>query len=76
MADHIFVKPGNKTEKNGGSYQECEIENDGSIQRYKKFCTIRDDEKAPATDKPGRLWVCLYRTPNNGESSSSESVRF
>ena len=75
MSQHIFVFPGELVKKDGGSYQECEIDKNGNIRRFLKYCTIKDKEKAPATSASGHQWVLLYRTPDNGRPVSSEKIR-
>lgn len=36
-------------------------------RRIKRYCTIRDNEYAPPTSASGRVWVQIYRTPDNQE---------
>ncbi|PYC20239.1 hypothetical protein DMO17_18755 [Aquipseudomonas alcaligenes] len=67
--DNVLLAPGDKTERNGGSFQECTINPySGSLTgRYGRYCTIRDFEKAPPTSKPGRYWLQIFKTPDNTE---------
>lgn len=65
----IYVAPNNLVGRDGGSFQECDINttNHTIIKNYGRYCTIRDNEKAPPTSKPGRFWHQIYRTPDNTE---------
>lgn len=65
----IYVGPGQKVQRDGGSFQEVSIDIFTHIvkNRYGRYCTIRDHEQAPATSKPGRHWLQIYRTPDNTE---------
>ena len=65
----IDVAPNNSVERNGGSFQECDINTNTHTvtKEYGRYCTIRDHENAPPTSKPGRFWHQIYRTPDNTE---------
>lgn len=65
----IYVAPGNKVERDGGSFQECKMNttNHTVVARYGWYCTIRDHEIAPPTSTAGRHWLQIYRTPDNTE---------
>lgn len=58
------VKPGDRVGRDGGSYQEI---SSSVLTKYGRYCTIRDNEIAPPTSKPGRIWMQIYRTPDNTE---------
>lgn len=65
----IYVAPNNSVGRNGGSFQECDINTSTHTvtKEYGRYCTIRDNENAPPTSKPGRFWHQIYRTPDNTE---------
>ncbi len=65
----IYVGPGRVVGRDGGSFQEVSMDtqNHTVIARYGRYCTIRDNEQAPATSKPNRYWLQIYRTPDNTE---------
>ena len=65
----IYVTPNHRVGRDGGSFQECKMNtNDHTIvQRYGRYCTIRDNESAPPTSTAGRHWLQIYRTPDNTE---------
>ncbi|NQD80222.1 hypothetical protein HP436_08510 [Pseudomonas sp. CrR14] len=63
----IYVAPGIKVARNGGSFQECTMNGSSVKQKHGRYCTIRDNEIAPPTSKPGRHWVQIFRTPDNTE---------
>ena len=52
----IYVGPHSKVGRNGGSFQECDINttNHTVTRKYGRYCTIRDNEYAPPTSVPGR----------------------
>lgn len=63
------VAPGNRIGRSGGSFQEVTLNatKTGVISKHGRYCTIRDNEQAPPTSKPGRHWLQIYRTPDNTE---------
>lgn len=63
----IYVAPGNKVGRDGGSFQECTMSGNVVVTKYGRYCTIRDNEIAPATSKPSRHWLQIFRTPDNTE---------
>ncbi|WAG27170.1 hypothetical protein EEA47_12835 [Vibrio alginolyticus] len=65
----IYVAPGNKVGRDGGSFQECQMNtsNHTVIKKYGRYCTIRDNELAPPTSAAGRHWLQIFRTPDNTE---------
>ena len=65
----IYVGPHSKVGRNGGSFQECDINttNHTITRKYGRYCTIRDNEYAPPTSVPGRHWLQIFRTPDNTE---------
>lgn len=65
----IYVAPGNRVGRDGGSFQECKMntENHTVVAKYGRYCTIRDHELAPPTSTAGRHWLQIYRTPDNTE---------
>ncbi|PHS59766.1 MAG: hypothetical protein COB00_17370 [Alcanivorax sp.] len=65
----IYVSPGRLVKRNGGSFQEAEINTltNTITRRYGRYCTIKDNEQAPPTSNPGRYWVQIFRTPDNTE---------
>lgn len=65
----IYVRPGTFLERDGGSFQEVDINTSTHriTHEYGLYCTIRDYEKAPPTSKPGRFWHQIFRTPDNTE---------
>lgn len=65
----IYVGPGGLVKRNGGSFQEVTMNtaNHIVITKHGRYCTIRDNEQAPPTSKPGRHWLQIYRTPDNTE---------
>ena len=65
----IYVAPGNKVGRDGGSFQECKMNtaNHTIVAKYGRYCTIRDHELAPPTSTAGRHWLQIYRTPDNTE---------
>lgn len=65
----IYVPPGERIGRDGGSFQECTMNTSDHtvITRHGRYCTIRDNEQAPPTSKPARHWVQIYRTPDNTE---------
>ena len=65
----IYVGPGSRIGRDGGSFQECVMNtNNHSVTlRYGRYCTIRDNEQAPPTSQAGRHWIQIYRTPDNTE---------
>lgn len=66
-----YVTPGQVLGRDGGSFQECEMDLTGDKATIKKkhgrYCTIRDEEKVPPTSTTGRYWVQIFRTPDNTE---------
>ncbi|PCC14021.1 hypothetical protein CIK86_12580 [Pseudoalteromonas sp. JB197] len=65
----IYIKPSEEVGRDGGSFQECTMDtvNHRIVQEHGRYCTIRDNEKAPPTSKPQRHWVQIFRTPDNTE---------
>jgi hypothetical protein len=65
----IYVGPGQKVQRDGGSFQEVTMNTTTNmvVARYGRYCTIRDQEQAPATSKPNRHWLQIFRTPDNTE---------
>lgn len=65
----IYVSPGQKVGRDGGSFQETSINTQTHVvvSKYGRYCTIRDHEVAPPTSKPSRHWLQIYRTPDNTE---------
>lgn len=65
----IYVAPGNLVDRDGGSFQEVTMNtsNHSVTARHGRYSTIRDNEKAPPTSKPGRHWLQVFRTPDNTE---------
>ncbi len=65
----IYVKPSELVGRDGGSFQECTMNTSTHtiVQEHGRYCTIRDNEKAPPTSKPNRHWVQIFRTPDNTE---------
>ncbi|MNC74200.1 hypothetical protein D3C75_1255150 [compost metagenome] len=65
----IYVSPGYRVGRDGGSFQEVTMNttNHTVTARHGRYCTIRDNEQAPATSRPGRHWLQIYRTPDNTE---------
>ncbi|GGP72023.1 hypothetical protein GCM10009347_41010 [Shewanella algicola] len=65
----IYIAPGNKVNRDGGSFQECKMNttNHTITTKYGRYCTIRDHEIAPPTSTAGRHWLQIYRTPDNTE---------
>ena len=65
----IYVGPHSKVGRNGGSFQECDINttNHTVTRKYGRYCTIRDHEYAPPPSVPGRHWLQIFRTPDNTE---------
>lgn len=65
----IYVAPGHKVNRDGGSFQEVTMntQSHSVLARHGRYCTIRDNEIAPATSKPGRHWLQIFRTPDNTE---------
>ena len=63
----IYLSPGKKVGRDGGSFQECVMDttNHSVTYRYGRYCTIRDHEIAPPTSTSGRHWLQIYRTPDN-----------
>jgi len=59
MSDKL--KPGQNTGKDGGIYQE--VGPRGGLKD--NFATIRDNQKAPPTQKPGHSWKRISRTPDS-----------
>lgn len=55
------IKPGENTGKNGGVYQEVGPRGG----KKENFSTIRDNQKAPPTQKPGSSWERIKRTPDS-----------
>lgn len=55
------IKPGENTGKDGGIYQEVGPRGG----KRENFATIRDDQKAPPTQKPGHQWEKVKRTPDS-----------
>ncbi|HIF9436776.1 TPA: hypothetical protein ACX6SL_000886 [Photobacterium damselae] len=65
-----IVTPGTYIGRNGGSFQECSVYTlypDTVRETYGRYCTIKDNEKAPPTSQSGRKWYQIYRTPDNTE---------
>lgn len=54
----IYVAPHNKVGRDGGSFQECDMNtaNHTVLRKYGRYCTIRDEEYAPPTSVAGRHW--------------------
>lgn len=65
----IYVAPGSRVQRDGGSFQEVTMNTSTHTvtAKFGRYCTIRDNEQAPATSKPGRHWLQIYRTPDNTE---------
>lgn len=65
----IYIAPGNKVGRDGGSFQECQMNTATHtvLKKYGRYCTIRDHEIAPPTSTSGRHWLQIYRTPDNTE---------
>lgn len=65
----IYIAPGHKVARDGGSFQEVEMNTATHeiLRSFGRYCTIRDNEQAPATSKPGRYWHQIFRTPDNTE---------
>ena len=65
----IYVAPGNRVGRDGGSFQECKMNTTHHtvVEKYGRYCTIRDNELAPPTSTAGRHWLQIYRTPDNTE---------
>lgn len=63
----IYVAPGHRVGRNGGSFQECTMDGNVVVRKYGRYCTIRDDEIAPPTSTSNRHWVQIFRTPDNTE---------
>lgn len=55
------IKPGQNTGNNGGIYQEVGAR--GGLKN--NFATIKDNQKAPPTQKSGHSWVQIQRTPDS-----------
>lgn len=71
MGSNLIVGPHELVSRNGGSFQECTTfkfaQYETVSEKHGRYCTIRDNEYAPPTSKPGRKWVQIYRTPDNTE---------
>ena len=69
MSAPLNIKPGEVVGRSGGSFQEVTLNAERTQVTYKygRYCTIRDNEIAPPTSKPGRYWLQIYRTPDNTE---------
>lgn len=65
----IYIAPGHVVGRDGGSFQEVTMntQTHSVVAKYGRYCTIRDNEKAPATSKPSRHWLQIFRTPDNTE---------
>lgn len=65
----IYVAPGHLVGRDGGSFQEVTMNtsNHSVTARHGRYSTIRDNEQAPPTSKPGRHWLQVFRTPDNTE---------
>lgn len=65
----IYVAPNEKVGRDGGSFQEVRMDTSKHmvLEKYGRYCTIRDNEHAPPTSKAGRHWLQIYRTPDNTE---------
>lgn len=62
----LIVGPSEFVGRSGGSFQECSVDAYGHVLKvYGRYCTIRDEEKAPPTSTQGRKWKQIYRTPDN-----------
>lgn len=51
----IYVGPHNVVGRDGGSFQECDMDTSTHtvIRTYGRYCTIRDNEYAPPTSVAG-----------------------
>ena len=65
----IYIAPGNRVGRDGGSFQEVTMDTVRHVvtATYGRYCTIRDNEQAPATSRPNRHWLQIFRTPDNTE---------
>lgn len=64
----LIVGPSEYVGRDGGSFQECSVDSyDRILKEYKRYCTIRDNEKAPPTSTQGRKWKQIFRTPDSTE---------
>ena len=62
----LIVGPSEYVGRSGGSFQECSVDYLGSVdQKFGRYCTIKDNEKAPPTSRVGHKWVQIFRTPDN-----------
>ena len=62
----LIVGPSEYVGRSGGSFQECSVKYLGNVdQEFGRYCTIKEDEKAPPTSTAGRKWVQIFRTPDN-----------
>lgn len=57
------IKPGENTGQNGGIYQQVGPRGG----RTNNFATIKDNQTAPPTTKPGHSWVQIHRTPDSNK---------
>lgn len=63
----IYVAPVHMVGRDDGSFQECTMSGNMVVSKHGRYCTIRDNEKAPPTSKPSRHWLQIFRTPDNTE---------
>ncbi|AQL35887.1 hypothetical protein BV360_05382 [Pseudomonas syringae pv. actinidiae] len=65
----IYIAPGHKVARDGGSFQEVEMNTTTHqiLKNFSRYCTIWDHEQAPPTSKPGRHWHQIFRTPDSTE---------